>query len=47
MKTYGGVEVQLHHSSLLHRVQTSSAAHPASCTMGTGGSFLRGKAAGA
>jgi hypothetical protein len=25
-------------------VQTGSEAHPASCTMGTGGSFLRGKA---
>jgi hypothetical protein len=25
-------------------VQTGSGAHPASCTMGTGSSFLRGKA---
>jgi hypothetical protein len=33
--------------SLLHVVQTGSGAHPASCPMGTGGSFSRGKAAGA
>jgi hypothetical protein len=31
--------------SLLHIVQTGSAAHPASYPMGTGGSFPRGKAA--
>jgi hypothetical protein len=33
--------------SLLHRVQTGSGAHSACYTMGTGGSFLEGKAAGA
>jgi hypothetical protein len=33
--------------SLLHSVQTGSGAHTASCTMGTGGSFPGGKAAGA
>jgi hypothetical protein len=27
-----------------HRVQTGSAAHPASCTMGTGGPFAGAKA---
>jgi hypothetical protein len=32
--------------SMLHRVQTGSGAHPASCTVGTGGSFPRGKATG-
>jgi hypothetical protein len=32
--------------SLHHRVQTVSGAHPASCPMGTGGSFSVGKAAG-
>jgi hypothetical protein len=31
----------------LHRVQNGSGAHPASCPMGTRGSFLGGKAAGA
>jgi hypothetical protein len=31
--------------SLHHRVQNGSGAHPASYPMGTGGSFLRGKAA--
>jgi hypothetical protein len=31
---------------LLHSVQTGSGAHPASCTMGMGSFFLRGKAAG-
>jgi hypothetical protein len=34
-------------SSLHHRVQTGSEAHPASCTMGIRGSSLRGKPAGA
>jgi hypothetical protein len=33
--------------SLLHVVQTGSGAHPASYPMGTGGSFLASKAAGA
>jgi hypothetical protein len=33
--------------SLLHIVQTGSGAHPASYPMGTGDSFLAGKAAGA
>jgi hypothetical protein len=33
--------------SLLHRVQTGSGAHPASYTIGTGGSFPGDKAAGA
>jgi hypothetical protein len=33
--------------SLHHRVQNSSGAHPASYAMGNGGSFPRGKAAGA
>jgi hypothetical protein len=33
--------------SLLHRVQTGSGLHPASYSMGTGGSFPGGKAAGA
>jgi hypothetical protein len=33
--------------TLHHRVQNGSGAHPASCTMGTRGSFLGGKAAGA
>jgi hypothetical protein len=33
--------------SLHHRVQNGSAAHPASYPMGTRGSFLGGKAAGA
>jgi hypothetical protein len=33
--------------SPLHVVQTGSGAHPASYPMGTGGSFPRGKAAGA
>jgi hypothetical protein len=33
--------------SLHHRVQNGSGAHPASCPMGTGCSFLGGKAAGA
>jgi hypothetical protein len=33
--------------SLLHFVQTSSGAHPASYSMGTGGSFPKSKAAGA
>jgi hypothetical protein len=33
--------------SLYHRVQNGSEAHLASYPMGTGGSFLRGKAAGA
>jgi hypothetical protein len=33
--------------SLFHIVQTGSGVHPASCPMGTGGSFLRSKAAGA
>jgi hypothetical protein len=33
--------------SLHHRVQNGSGAHPASYPMGTGGSFLGGKAAGA
>jgi hypothetical protein len=30
---------------LRHRIQTGSGVHPASCTMGTGGSFTGGKAA--
>jgi hypothetical protein len=34
-------------SSLHHRVQTGSGAHPASYPMGTRGSFPMGKAAGA
>jgi hypothetical protein len=34
-------------SSLRHRVQTDSEDHPASYPMGTGDSFLGGKAAGA
>jgi hypothetical protein len=33
--------------SFLHIVQTGSGVHPASYPMGTGGSFPRGKAAGA
>jgi hypothetical protein len=33
-------------SSILHNVQTDSGADPAAPTTGTGGSFLRGKAAG-
>jgi hypothetical protein len=33
--------------NFLHVVQTGSGAHPASYTMGTGGSFSGGKAAGA
>jgi hypothetical protein len=33
--------------SLLHVVQTGSEVHPTSYPMGTGGSFPRGKAAGA
>jgi hypothetical protein len=33
--------------SLLHVVQAVSGVHPTSYTMGTGGSFLGGKAAGA
>jgi hypothetical protein len=33
--------------SLLHSVQTDSGAHPASYSMGTGGSFLGGIATGA
>jgi len=33
--------------SLRHRVQTGSGVHPASCPMGTGGSFPEGKTAGA
>jgi hypothetical protein len=33
--------------SLHHRVQNGYGAHPASYPMGTGGSFLGGKAAGA
>jgi hypothetical protein len=33
--------------SLLHSVQTGFGAHPASYTIGTGGSFSGGKAAGA
>jgi hypothetical protein len=33
--------------SLHHRVQNGSGAHPASYPMGTGGSFLGDKAAGA
>jgi hypothetical protein len=33
--------------ALLHGVQTGSGAHPASYPMGTGGSILVGKAAGA
>jgi hypothetical protein len=33
--------------SLHHRVQKDSEAHPASYSMGTGGSFSGGKAAGA
>jgi hypothetical protein len=32
--------------SLFHSAQTDSGVHPSSYTMGTGGSFLRGKAAG-
>jgi hypothetical protein len=32
--------------SLHHRVQNGSGIHPASYPMGTGGSFLEGKAAG-
>jgi hypothetical protein len=32
--------------SLHHRVQNGSGAHPASCPMGTRGSFPEGKAAG-
>jgi hypothetical protein len=32
-------------SSLHHRIQYDSGAHPASYPMGTGGSFLGGKAA--
>jgi hypothetical protein len=46
----GGVKVQVpvrQEFSLLHAVQTGSGVHPTSYTMGTGGSFLRGKAAGA
>jgi len=35
------------HFSLRHRVQTASGAHPASYSMGIGGVFPRGKAAGA
>jgi hypothetical protein len=34
-------------SFLLHSDQTGSGADPDSCSMGTGGSFLGGKAAGA
>jgi hypothetical protein len=33
--------------SLHHRVQNGSGTHPASYPMGTGGSFRRGKSAGA
>jgi hypothetical protein len=32
--------------SLLHRVQTTSGAYPASYPMGTGGSFFGGKSVG-
>jgi hypothetical protein len=32
--------------SLLHSIQTGTWAHPASCPMGTGGSFPGGKVAG-
>jgi hypothetical protein len=32
--------------SLLHSIQTGPGAHPATCPMGTGGLFLRGKATG-
>jgi hypothetical protein len=46
----GGVGVRVpvgHEFSLPHVVQTGSGGHPTSYKMGTGGSFLRGKAAGA
>jgi len=33
--------------SPIHRVQTSTGSHPASYPMGTGGSYLGGKATGA
>jgi hypothetical protein len=33
--------------SVLHLIQTGSGVHPTSCPMGTGGSFLAGKVAGA
>jgi hypothetical protein len=43
-----GVRVQVGQEfSLFHVVQTGSVVHPASYTMGTGGSLLGGKAAGA
>jgi hypothetical protein len=37
----------VHDFSVLHVIQARSGAHPAFFPMGTGGSFPRGKAAGA
>jgi len=41
--TFRGIDI----FSLRHRVHTDSGSHPASYSMGTWGSFLWGKAAGA
>jgi hypothetical protein len=41
------VPAEVRNFSLHHRVQTDSGVHPASYTMGTGGSFPAGEAAGA
>jgi hypothetical protein len=43
----GSIPVRTKDFSLLHNIQTSSGAHPASCTMGTGESFPRVKVPGA
>jgi hypothetical protein len=46
----GGVGVRVpvrQEFAFLHVVQTGSVVHPTSYTIGTGGSFLMGKAAGA
>jgi hypothetical protein len=39
-------QVRFSAALLLHRVKTGIGAHPATCTMGTRGSFPGGKAAG-
>jgi hypothetical protein len=42
-----GILARVINLSLLHGLQTGSRAHPASYSMGTNGSFPRGKEAGA
>jgi hypothetical protein len=45
LDSWGSIPDRRKRFSQLHSIQTSSGPHPASCPMGTKGSFPRGKAA--